>query len=484
MNRQSWTVAVAGAAILMCPVLWNGAPIFYDDSAAYLNGVAKALGAALPPAGGAPPITPSDGAPGAGAGPLADRTVFSGRSIYYSALAWIGTITSVWVVVAAQCLVAAWTVGLAVRRVAGAARPGATLLLLGALALLTPASFFAGLITPDIWAGLAIVALAILWTPGGVPLSRAETAGLAAVLGLAALFHGSHVALLSVMLALGAAAGVRRRTGRRALAVPAAALCAGVAGGLAFSAAVTAVYGKPPVARPFVTAHLVDLGPGTRLAQGSCPGSGYAICDYAGRLPMPWTAFLFARGEEGVFMSAPDLAKRALADEQLAFAVATLRAYPVDTVFGLAADGLRQLWTLDVASIPRGPHSTPMAEMGFAPRFVAMTGASRLWHDPALTGAVTRMAEVGAAASAAVLLAWGAMRGAGRAAPAPRYEAFALACLAGLAANALICGVLASPYGRFQARVVWILPFLVLLLAIVRAHDRAPADGTHRRIVR
>jgi hypothetical protein len=32
--------------------------------------------------------------------------------------------------------------------------------------------------------------------------------------------------------------------------------------------------------------------------------------------------------------------------------------------------------------------------------------------------------------------------------------------LLGILANALICGVLASPYDRFQARVIWLLPLM------------------------
>jgi len=36
--------------------------------------------------------------------------------------------------------------------------------------------------------------------------------------------------------------------------------------------------------------------------------------------------------------------------------------------------------------------------------------------------------------------------------------------LLGLFLNALICGVLASPYGRFQARIIWLLPVLAALV--------------------
>ena len=43
-----------------------------------------------------------------------------------------------------------------------------------------------------------------------------------------------------------------------------------------------------------------------------------------------------------------------------------------------------------------------------------------------------------------------------------RQRRFALLVGAGVVVNGLVCGVLASPYDRFQARVVWLVPFLVI----------------------
>jgi hypothetical protein len=39
---------------------------------------------------------------------------------------------------------------------------------------------------------------------------------------------------------------------------------------------------------------------------------------------------------------------------------------------------------------------------------------------------------------------------------------FLLVVVLGLVANAIVCGGIASPNPRFQARVVWLLPFLAL----------------------
>ena len=37
--------------------------------------------------------------------------------------------------------------------------------------------------------------------------------------------------------------------------------------------------------------------------------------------------------------------------------------------------------------------------------------------------------------------------------------------LMGVLANAIICGALASPYDRFQARVIWLVPLVALAVA-------------------
>ena len=46
---------------------------------------------------------------------------------------------------------------------------------------------------------------------------------------------------------------------------------------------------------------------------------------------------------------------------------------------------------------------------------------------------------------------------------------FSALILVGLLVNGLVCGVLASPLGRFQARIIWVVPFLALTIAAVAA---------------
>ncbi|MBU1836408.1 MAG: hypothetical protein KJ834_10250, partial [Alphaproteobacteria bacterium] len=94
--------------IYMGPALVNGGPFFYFDSAAYIENIAKAV-AKLWPEG--PDLLADAGSTAAGAAfdqGQDDNIVYSGRSVYYGALAYAGWITTIWVPVVAQCLTLAW----------------------------------------------------------------------------------------------------------------------------------------------------------------------------------------------------------------------------------------------------------------------------------------------------------------------------------------------------------------------------------------
>jgi len=471
----------------MCPVLWNRAPLLYFDTAGYVGSMARAMDLIFPKSL-LPDVTTAGGLPSTAGQAFSqdnqDNNVYSGRSIYYGALAWLGAATSIWLTVAVQAIALAWLVTLAIRQLVGTIRPAATLIVVTLLATTTSAGFFVGLIMPDIWAALAVLALALLWTPSIVPLSWAEKVLLYAVLAFSALSHSSHLALIATLLLLGLLARpLRRAAGHGAVAIPALAIATGLAGILAFSLVIRTVYGMPPMSRPFITAHLVDLGPTTDLIQETCPESRYALCDYADRLPMAWTSFLFGRGEEGVFHSAPVDIKRALVDEQVPLFLHTLRVYPVEVVTGLLADGVRQLWTLSIDSVPRQPPRTAMTDLGFSPEMIRMTEISWLYAKPRWVHAITLLIEMVTALSALLLLGWGMLRIAGRAGPTVAgLGPFMAVCLVGVMSNAFICGILASPYGRFQARVVWILPFLILLMVVLHVYRTKSEIERSRKI--
>ena len=57
-----------------------------------------------------------------------------------------------------------------------------------------------------------------------------------------------------------------------------------------------------------------------------------------------------------------------------------------------------------------------------------------------------------------------------------RLDAFAIFLIAGVALNGIVCGVLSGPWGRYQARVIWLIP-MAAELALETALQRAKPSG-------
>lgn len=449
-------LSLLGGGILMLPTVLNGAPFLYFDSAAYIWYPHQIAHAALRLVTG-------------GSGDVME--ISAGRSLYYGLPTYLATKLSLgWALVWAQATTLGWLIALSCRSFLPAGWPRAAILSSIVLAALTPAGFFVGLLMPDIWAAALIIALALLFAarPG---LSRAERRGLWAIIAFAALAHSSHLALLLSLTALLAVVRLlprlRPHLPGTSLAALAGAILLAIAGQIVATGLTTRATGTAPQPLPHFTAHLVDLGPGSRLIAETCPASGYALCAYADRLPLDWISFMFRDDlATGVFRPAPPEVKRALVAEQGRFLGDVVAAYPLATLGGLALDGLAQLVTLSIEDVPKRPERAVFLADNFPPDLVALTQSSLLYTHPGLRHLVTALTYAGSTVALLALLAFlpqSPLPAALRPALPPALLTFAALLLLGIVLNALICGILASPYGRFQARVVWLLPFAALL---------------------
>lgn len=483
MAARLAAVVCLGALILCVPVALNGGPLLYFDSSNYLSRGEAALQILAAKAGvelsSAPGIPARQYAPSE---PSGDGRVYGGRSVYYSVFAYLGLwLSGLRAVVAVQALAMSWVVVLLFRLAGPADWAASALAAIGTVSLLSPASLFVGLIMPDVWAGLAVLASAILlfcWRG----LAHGEKAGLLAILLFALIAHNSHLALVCVLLAAAGAAATAVRSLRRRMARPAfgaVGLCvlAAVGANAAFGLVVQSVTGAPPIARPFLSAHLADAGPAASVLDDLCDGEdAFALCAYRDRLPMEWRAFLFDPDPEtGVFGAAPVEVQRALASEQMAFALATLRAAPLETIGMFVGDGLRQIGLFAVDGVPMTPARDYYLETRFPESLVEMTRGSLLYRHTAILSGITVASYAGCLAGL-LLLAWTLPAGpgallSGGAERAQLRGALIAFCASGVLLNALICGALASPYDRFQARIIWIVP-LFATLALLSARHR------------
>lgn len=497
--------------LLGLPAWWNGQPLFYPDTPTYLRGAemgaARLAGAGRLPPWVAPATMPADATPrppvlapgmpavspppalplpAPGLTSVNDKVVLAGRSVYYGALLYASHLAgSLWWVVVAQALCVAWVLHLLVVRLWGLGTP-AYLGQVAVLAATTPLAVYTGLLMPDVFAGLAVLAVAILavhWRR----LPRLDRGLLAGLLLFALASHASHVALALVLLGVALALRLRlpgwQGLSMPALGVVAACIAAALAAEWAFAQAVTRAVGAPPLRLPHLTARLVDMGPGTDYLRARCPPpdrpAPYAACAFTGNYPTAWTDFLFSTDPgRGAFALADAPTKRRLSTEQLALAMDVLRHDPAGVVRGVATDVMRQLVDFRVDVWGYGPRELAMYA-GRIPeaQFTAMK-ASRANGTTAFNDAFTALTY--ASTLAALGLAWHAARQRRLGAPAGlphRMEQVAVLAVAGLLANALVCAALASPMDRFQARLAWLAPLLALSAL-------APAWRRHRHATR
>jgi hypothetical protein len=487
-----------GAASLCWAALVNGQPFFHPDSIGYVRGpdvaVMKLVGARF----ATPWATFDPGsvdqrhetvAPAARTASYNDNEVMAGRSIYYGVLAYLGALAGgFWLTVFVQGLAVAWLTEVILRGLAITslrAYAGVTAM----LAIATPAPFFVGFLMPDIWAGVGIGAAAAVFALAG-RLKPLDVAALGAMIVFAALAHTSVAPVLLALMAAGGGWRLLRRTAapdpRMGLAACALALVATVAGNLAFSAMVQHTAGRPPVMPPFLSARLVADGTGTRFARERCAGA-FVVCRYADRFPMGVDDFLWgAAPGSGVFETASSADRRVLGAEQTRFALAVVRAYPLEQAVASARNAALQTVATDLSDFNYKPslRASLTARMPPAPA-AALRGSlayreawplGRLW---ALQSAVV-VVSLGMAA-------WLAMRTprrtAGEAETSPALLLFGL-IVVGVLANGVVCGALSTLYGRYGARVIWTLPLAAGALALALSPLRLAAPVRRLQPVR
>lgn len=492
-------LAVLLAAASLCwAALINGQPFFHPDSIGYVRGpdvaVMKLAGEKYATAWakfdpGSVDQRHTATPPAVRTASYNDSEVLAGRSIYYGVLAYLGALTGgFWLTVFVQGLAVAWLVEILLRAV-GARGLRSYAAVMAVIVLLTPAPFFVGFLMPDIWAGVGIAAAALLFA-APARLRGLDIAALGAMAIFAALAHNS---VPLVMLALMAAGGGLWLTRRRAAPSPALglfmtglAVASAVAGNMAFSAMVRHSTGRPPVMPPFLSARLVADGAGVRFVRERCDGA-FVVCRYGGRFPMSVDDFLWAEGTHGVFEGADAADRRALGDEQTRFALAVVRAYPLQQALASAHNVGAQLFATDLSDFnykasvrnsltARTPPATAAAlrrTMAFAEDwpldlFWAVQSALTLATLAITVGLIARMANR--------TTAW----------PGETNAATLFFALvgAGVIANGAVCGALSTLYGRYEARVIWTLPLAACALLLTAPPVRLVARNIASRRVR
>jgi hypothetical protein len=438
---------LAAAVLLAAPALLNGYPLVFIDTVSYLEQTVL-------------------------------WSVSWDKTYVYGPFLLLGHWRlSLWGALALQSLAVGWLLWLAARVVWGAARTGPFLALVVGMVVLTSLPWFAATLMPDIMSGVVVICLFLLGF-AAERLSRLEV-GLVVALGAVAVgSHLSHLVVAAAVLAVVLLVGRRVRPALLAALPVALAVAALLSVNLVASGrAVLSANGAT-----FLLARLQDDGPATRLLRERCPEAGWHLCAHVHRLPMDSDEFLWDpdsplhREADGapVFMGSVRIAP-----EAREIVAATLASYPLDVAGAMLRNGLRQIALTRIGDTLGNEHlelsARRMVATGF-PEELARFDAG-LQMRGLLPGLVAPLHLPHAATLVlSVPLALFAWRRAARDGDRLRLG-LVLAALVGITANALVTGALSKPHHRYEARIIWLLPFAAVLALPPRRREEAAHAG-------
>jgi len=422
-------------ALLLAAALWNGFPIFFYDTGAY---VFEGLG----------------------------HVFLAERSAVYSLFVLVaGGGISLWFVAVVQAAMTAFVM-VQVARVLTPRLTLAGMLAVGCmLTVATGLPWYAGEIEPDFLTALAVLSLYLL-AFHAQRFDALRKGLLVAVAAFSIAAHPSHFCLAGgLLLALGVLKVVPAR--RRGLPQPKMKLpVLSFAIGMSLVIVANFIYTQAvfisrsgPV---FVFARLVQDGIIMRLLDDTCPGSHYALCAYRDELPVRSDEYLWTG--ESPFYKLGRFQGTAAQSQTMIFD--SLKRYPLMHLKTAARDATQQFiifktgdlieaqeWILHTdleRVIPAQMHAYLAArqqrgQLDFRPINIV--------HVP-----------VGWMSLICLVLAMGAawrLRD-------MKTAVFLGLILASLIGNAVICGVLSTPHDRYQSRLMWLPAFALALLVASR----------------
>lgn len=478
--------ALVAWLVLLVVFVANGRPLFYFDTAGYFASGSRMLGVLH-----LVPTAAPGGTGGAAATATADAGVTGNRSAVYSLIAaTLMQLGALWALVMLQAAGLVLVLHLACRLVMAAVGQNSRAWPATAAAALAGAAGSAGFYTaylmPDIFAPILLLSIAAL-AAFAPDLRRGGVAVLLALAVLAVVMHPSHLAIALMAVPGVALACLAFRNPRwwlsAGLMVAIAAI--GLAERKAFTFTVETTTREQVVYLPFFTARLIADGPGKAYLDAHCPETDPtagaaraatatpATCLLNERLVRPAQMsperILFATDPEtGSFALLGPHEKRAIADEQTTFLRAVVLSRPLDVVGAALRNTFRQMGLVSIdMTLPDANMLAAARRMaaGFPDDLVPGRLARDGQADAGWVATLTRLHEVYYALSGLALLALLVLP---QSRLPRRVRLFGVLVLLGILANAFVTGAISQPANRYGARVMFLIPMLLVILAMAR----------------
>lgn len=449
-----FALAITGCSIMLSIVaIANGYPLVFPDTGAYLSQAIEFRG------------EPS-------------------RPPYYSLfLLPIHLGVSLWPVVVAQGAIMAGVLYLAISTVFAQKISLRYLLVVTCLlTMFTSLPWHTSQILPDIFSSILILAVYIV-VFGWDSLSLLARIFIIFVLFSATAFHYSHLPLLAVTggVALLLAAWCRRSV--RGAWIPASLIVvAGMTAAAAFVAYNYAYAGRASLSldsSKFLLARLIGDGTAVKFLRQTCPNGRFVLCDYLDEIQEDHNVFLWDANSpwRHVEHTRGFLGAR---DEAAAIVQGTLLNFP-------AEQAIKSVENLATQFLSFGTGDTLCPCIGDAAVNQIIFKHFTSEHDRFLVSRQNRDAlhidffrtvhttAVVVAALGCIAFVLGLFRGQNTC-PAFESRMFPLIVItvAGITANAILTGILSGPADRYQSRVVWLIVFNFLLVALPTSPRKPP----------
>jgi hypothetical protein len=472
------SVCVVGTLLaMMWPALYNGQPIMFPDTQAYIrvadSCVAKITGhksqwsksatGAKQVCSAAAAAKPQNAAP--------SKVVFLGRSVYYGAILYLGSaMMRLWPSAIFHAFAAMLAICLTLYEFYGF-RWKFFLLVCAGLAAVTPLAFFTSFLMPDIFAGITILAMANLFVFADT-MPRWRIVTWTALLGLSVLVHSSHLMLAFgfLMVVLMYCLVRRALLWRKAIVAAVVGIAVGIVGEAVFDFSIQHVLGVDAIRPPHIMARVLADGPGAAFLKEKCPGAGFAACAFVKLMPVrDPDDFLWSLDPHlGGFALADTATKHALGKEQFRFLFAVFRYDPIGQIYASLRDAASQFAMIGLGEFNLARGDTFHAETyrcKLPPAVFANLSESSFWRNAMPTVFFTALTRFSALAALGYVLWYFNRYWNNGVFVKSNLGIFVILVLGGLLANAAICGALSTPHDRYQTRIIWLLPFAAILLS-------------------
>jgi hypothetical protein len=223
------------------------------------------------------------------------------------------------------------------------------------------------------------------------------------------------------------------------------------------------VFQHPIAAPPFLMARLLEDGPAVDYLREACAvATPFALCGVALHPPIDSDSFLWNEDAKGAYQVVTPTTRQALREEELRFALGTLRSRPGEQLAMSLRNWRRQLLQHQVFE----PLFDPKTQASY--RLFEMTGSrpgvarSYAW-EPVLHTVRTGVLVAAMAALAGFFVMAG--RSGAEAREGRRIQVVIAVVVVAVLVNAAICGMVSKPWPRYAARIVWLIPAAALMLA-------------------